>query len=1576
MAGYEQQEIAAKARLLFSHAKSIAETVGLQAAVATTGNVKIAKELKGVTSVSLEILDGISKVEDLGVDSSKWVNIHERTVGNISQILDIASSLPSVHLVPEQLVGAFPGLRRLVSALEYVRRKSLTVDKKERWRLLWLKKKHEKTVLSEAWKRLADAEQDLQDYKVMVQRAKRAAAAARDVLTRRVTCESKIPRCGGCMEQTVCTGAADCASSSCLDSIMFTSSSTGSAESYSDGFRDHEYQTEPSTPPCNLPSPLPNFIRKLPAPPDLDGLDSRTSSMDECSGDDSTDFDEHVLISSASTTCRCTPMGCTTGDKEPDESDFREFRQVTKEPSHAQTYLNEMDAQAAQYNGQSEMVIKDDSHQHSLEKYPPMFSPGTSIPSCRLAGDACAREQSNLMPRKSGDGGATPCLLTDFHYFDEETAVCQKRPEALPTNSLIPYLGSTTMDSVAPSPQTASREEGRVPTPALSSEGEVCISGSHRTFQEIASKPSSLAARVYKQNIPKEVPRPPRLNIESCAIEGESSIPASPPVGLVRSSLSPHASKIKRPGAHALSDHLTRESASPQVSRIKCPEQASPFSGDNGDSRVRMSPGKFSKGKIPTSPLSSKFQTGLPPVSPVGRGSTKSIGLACGNVHAEKSTSLSPQASRIRRASALSKQRLQQGSMVPISPSTQDSRACSLSPGSCKHGGSVPSSPCDSGPRATKLPTRGGKSEGGTPKTIGSIPKSRGTLQVQLPAARSSLRPQRAGNGCGGSVKRCLESSMVSAAAHAFSERGVSQALGRTPEKCPRPPDTQPKPSLSKPVPPSKPLPQRQQTIARQSVNTGSAFKRNSPRDPEVIGRVCDSTSTMNLQKDLVEEKPVHNKQQRCHPPFPYIPQLALESDLKSILMVYEDESGLPVDEPPSCAIISGPRGSGKSMLVTHFLNGEPAKKHFDRIFWLYVGDRSGASGETSILLNEFYNLVDTAFGESPSTALGPPHSVVSSGQESLVFKLSCLLKGKNVLLVLDDVVEHHVQLLGVFLKLEIAVLVTTCKSMPDWKVRRFHSLNVPPLGFLDAEKLFWKMSRHSSKVDNSISKEIIQTCAGHPLLTCVAGTLLALQVKGKQGGVLEGLCTVHGAVKGDATDVSGIFEACLDEILTHLDTVDKDMFLMMAVLPYGGYASKEMLQNLWALDSVEMVTKKMLQLHSCFLVIPEECSNPDSAWGLHNMHMTYVRDKVAYRKDLQVKMDYRQQRYLSSLANVRPWFPLKRFKLGRFWSRVGGVTVIERLLKCNMDELKKDYDLVHMLEVFLFDTGSYETAERLITLVMLFWSKTLKDDDVELAISTTNMGFVRETIGDIDGAEEMHRCALTAWASIFGNDDVRTSTAMGNLGSILVQQGGLDEAERLFRDSLSLQQAVCGLHQPNAIVTMGHLGKLLIDAERLEEAERLFLTSVSFVFDLLGGNHPCGTTALKNLGLVLDKRGKVVDAEQIYRSGLSLLVNTFGDMHPEVAMGMSDLGCFLEKRHRLEEAEKLHKIALAILKRVFGINHPEVAASMCNLGAVYARLHKFEDAEEMNRRALIVMEGLLGNDHPDVVALRECVSV
>lgn len=1601
MTAKEHREVVAKARKLIAHAKSISETVGLQAAVASTGSAKIAAELKGVTTVSMNILDCIAKADDMGLDFSKWVEIHERTVGDISQILEIASSLPSVHLLPGKLVEAFPGLKRIVAALEYVRRKSLTVDKKERWRMLWLKKQHEKNVLGEAHKKLEDAEKDLEEYKAMVQRAKRAAAAARDILTLRVTCESRIPKCNSYYsEMTPRADPVDCCSSSYSSSVSLTTSS-GSGGS----FGGHEYPNQPTTPPCTISSPLPNFIRKLPAPPDLDRLDSRSTSTDEGTDPGDSNFDAPMTVSRVSDPeCRSSVYDDQATSNREDLESMR-VRRGSRIPDNV--HIPRLQCGDRHRSGEcspstnasvpcSEMPGRHGNSVMRSGRNPPHFAQSPVLQLERVK----AFDEADC---KSEEDTSTPCLQTDFHCFDEEDTNDIGRQCHSPESSM--------MDSMAPSPQTKSREEAHVPTWVMSSEAEASVSGPLRISRDECSVVSSTSCNPQQDNRWEHTPSSgngkeisTEIIVHRPSLSISPSIPASPPsppVGRVAPVVQ-YGSNL----AGGLPDAITRAdsgdclAASPsnsqgryilpsslQGSRIGCPSRIGlPRTPDGHHNPDAFLSTKL-RGSIPLSPPANvsrgtismpRITTGAKiPSSPVTRDG--------------RSLSLSPGASKIRRPSNLLLPDLEARSSGTVSPSCMGSgELVAVFPSPKKQQGAIPVSPSSltkkgsSGTPVAGQPRRGIIPAPGAASKITSTSSSRGLLQVKLPAAPSPLRTTDTSGTPFKSARKRSEDQKTGSSTSCPMIRTPPISNARRVEKSRTPSIEEKKLIAPEASPATMPLRQRQQTIVRQAPKEASpalsartsnslpSARKSQVRQPPRASPRTSAITARKVPKSPVRAKNGEQGEKQCHLPYPYIPQLELESQLASIFL---EKKSADAEEPPACVIISGSRGSGKSMLATHFLNGAPARQHYDGIFWLNASELSKGTVDAVLLLREFYDLVIEAFGEDSTTALGSAHSIIIPSQDALVFKISCLLKGRRVFLVLDDVVDNHVHLLGIFLKLEISVLVTTCHEVPDWKVRRFHSLVVPPLLLNDAERLFWRVSMQATRVNNSISKEVIHTCAGHPLLLCVAGALLSQMVKGGKIGVLEALCTVHGAVKGGSSDAGAILYACLDELTALLDPLDRDLYLMMAVLPYGGYASREMLQNLWALENISAVAKKTRLLHSCFLVIPEDCSDPEAPWGLHNVHMKYVRDKVATRKDLQVKMEYRQQRYLCKLSTIRSWFPQKRYKFARFWDRVGGGSTVERLLKRNLDELKKNYSLVHMIEVFMYDIGAHETAERLITLVMLYWSKSLKEDDIELAIASTNMGFVRESVGDIEGAEEMHRSALSAWSVILGNDDVRLSMAMSNLGSVLVLHGGIEEAERLFRDSLSLQQAVHGLRHPDALLTMSHLGKLLIVSDRLEEAERLFLTCVSFVFDLLGGSHPYGALVLKNLGLVLNRRGKIVDAEQIYRSALSLLVNTFGDMHPEVAMGMSDLGCFLEKRNRLEEAEKLHKIALAILKRVFGINNPEVAASMCNLGAVYARLHKFEDAEEMNRRALFVMEGLLGNDHPDVVAMRECVS-
>ncbi|GMH34280.1 hypothetical protein BSKO_02114 [Bryopsis sp. KO-2023] len=1615
----KQHDIVAHARELRTTAKGVAETIGLQAAVASTGSAKIAAELKLVTDMSMDILDSMSKFEQGGTDKAKWADVHERTIDTIGQILEIASSLPSVYLVPGQLIEAFPGLRRIEAALEYVKKKSL-LKGGDYYGIFWRTKQREKHVLGEANKMLAAAEKDIREYRKMVQHAKKVATATREALALRVTRESRIPRYA-CLtgdelldfpEDNGDDVNAHRRSSSCCSSSSGLSIITTSKFLEDQGVGERKSE-----------SSLPSFIRTLPVPPPMDGLDIDSGSMtgDGWKSEDmSSDSPKHDLrgiydinmpiLRNLSETLRQLAKDSNVADLSRGDNgnsssvfsgDSSDVDEIKKNSSCIPEASMDLSAKLAKRLG---LVLPNHAPSPPPQfKNPPQESPrdGAWIPNSPgrrfihqksgpekdsqgpLSGPiSCADEVKGHAPSSSVENISTPPLKDCVQIFTppgssfcmEESPPASYESESevnappVPVAPARSFKAQRLTPSMLRSPRERedhSEKENAVAVPRASS----TQSRIRRSSQMKSSKSTPIGKGVGNQPSSIFVPLTPKgSGVPALSPSGSIPSPSSIPVPMLPpGSTIPRASSSKHFGGGSI-----------------------PTPPKNTLGFAPKSPGRIQKGPVPSSLKTlaegkqKKDDKGVPSImTPPGSASKRPFWISPRENDKSRSSKLDkgkdlpgklPGASphRSKQVSFTSRQDsgrptvIGRKSTLPKTSSTgvQTNKTVAVNkPGEEKKRSFWPRPRL--GSKSARILKRE-KKENEIPSTpLSARPAKCEKTAKSFTARRSQLgRPESL-------TRRSLQPPIYEGKS-LMPEKSMEQKkrsfwgrsrLGSKSTKAPK------KEAKASEIPTS-PLTSRSQKSSSRSFSTDRGRSATGAMEPLGSPGAMSYGSSALLQSGSFDDKSCHSLTQIV-----YLPRRAQETKLGAIFMEDDGMMGDMLTNFPPCTFVCGPSGIGKTALATHFLKKLPVKRHFDGTFTLHVGRRRGIEGEVVILLDELYRMVRKTFGSGRSDAPNS-HPSIHSNHDALVFKLGWILKGRRVLLLLDDVVNHHVQLLGVLLKLKISLLVTTRSDMSAWTGKRFHKVAVPPLDRVESERLFWKVSRRGPRVENSFPREILDACAGYPITICAAATLLSRKMRATKVGLKEALRLVHSVMTRQATTPYSALNSCLDETIGLLDPCDRDSYQMMGIVPSGSYASKDMLQNLWGLDSIDAVERKIRVFHSCLLMFPEDHGNSETAWGLHGLQSEFVRRKAASRKTLLSRMEIRQQQYLCNVPVFKNMFSLNRYELARFWERVGSLSMAEDMIKKSPNGLKSDYEFVHMMETFLFEIGIFDVAERLITLAGIYWSKNLREDNEEMAVSNANMGFVKERLGDIDAAGEAHRNALTAWRNILDKKDSRLPLAMTNLGSVLVTQGCFDEAEQLYRDALALQKAGFGLKNPDTILMMNQLGLLLLDMGRLEEAESLYRATVFLVCDVMGSTHPCVATFTKNLGFVLERQGKDIDAERMYRSALALFARVFGDMHPDVAMAKSDLGCFLEKGGRFREAEKLHASALAILEKLFGKNHPEVAASMCNLGAVYARLQKFEEAEQMNQSALYVLEGMLGNDHPDVVVLRDCVGL
>jgi tetratricopeptide (TPR) repeat protein/transcriptional regulator with XRE-family HTH domain len=227
------------------------------------------------------------------------------------------------------------------------------------------------------------------------------------------------------------------------------------------------------------------------------------------------------------------------------------------------------------------------------------------------------------------------------------------------------------------------------------------------------------------------------------------------------------------------------------------------------------------------------------------------------------------------------------------------------------------------------------------------------------------------------------------------------------------------------------------------------------------------------------------------------------------------------------------------------------------------------------------------------------------------------------------------------------------------------------------------------------------------------------------------------------------------------------------------------------------------------------------------------------------------------------------------------------------------------------------------------------------------------ETFALYEQAESLEQQALDIREQVLRPDDLDMAVSFDNLGFLSYEQGKYEQAEPLFQKAISIQEQALGPDHPDITIALRHLAFLYLMLEKFEQAEALLQRVVSIRERVLGPEHHYTGNALNNLAIVSHEQGKYEQAEALFRKGIHIQEQAVGPDHPDVANTLNNLGLVSYEQGKYEQAEAFFQRALRIWEQVVEPDDTIIAHVLSGLANVYRAQGEYEQAELLYQRAL-----------------------
>uniref|UniRef100_A0A8C4VPI1 Nephrocystin-3 n=1 Tax=Gopherus evgoodei TaxID=1825980 RepID=A0A8C4VPI1_9SAUR len=704
-----------------------------------------------------------------------------------------------------------------------------------------------------------------------------------------------------------------------------------------------------------------------------------------------------------------------------------------------------------------------------------------------------------------------------------------------------------------------------------------------------------------------------------------------------------------------------------------------------------------------------------------------------------------------------------------------------------------------------------------------------------------------------------------------------------------------------------------------------------------------------------------------------------------------------PAPIPP--LLVSGGPGSGKSLLLSKWIQLQQKRSPNTLILYHFVGRPMSASSESALIIKRLtLKLMQHSWLVSPLTL--DPAKLLEEFPRWLE-KLSARHQG-SIIIIIDSIdqiqqAEKHMKWLIDPLPVNVRVIVSVNVETCPQAWRLWPTLHLEPLNSKDVKRL---ISAECSCADVKLTKEqekkLEKHCRSATTCNALYVTLLAnlvhLPSAGSAGNIDEILQQCFQCQ--DTVSLYGLILRSVQESMLN----DKDKHLMREVLcvisvSHNGVSESELMELYPELSCVTLASlvhslhKMGMLTYGCGLLKFQHLQ----AWETVRLeYMEEGQNSIStYRRKL---IDYftvqlSQGRVTWRSADELPWLFQQQGNKQKLHKCLLNLFVSQNLYKRgHFAELLSYWQLVgkdkSSMAAEYFDSlkqyeKSCEEEESMIRLADLYETlgQFLKD-----------LGLLSQAVAPLQRSLEIRETALDP-------DHPRVAQSLHQLAGVYVQWKKFGNAEQLYKQALEISENAYGAEHPRVARELDALATLYQKQNKYEQAEQLRKKSFKmrqkaarrkgnlFGFALLrqralqleeltlGKDTPDNARTLNELGVLYYLQNNLETAELFLKRSLEMRERVLGPDHSDCAQSLTIWAAlYNEKKHydrrralapdhpslaytvkhlagKLDKAVPLYELAVEIRQKSFGPKHPSVATALVNLAVLYCQMKKHIEA-------------------------------
>ncbi|XP_053122456.1 nephrocystin-3 isoform X2 [Hemicordylus capensis] len=700
-----------------------------------------------------------------------------------------------------------------------------------------------------------------------------------------------------------------------------------------------------------------------------------------------------------------------------------------------------------------------------------------------------------------------------------------------------------------------------------------------------------------------------------------------------------------------------------------------------------------------------------------------------------------------------------------------------------------------------------------------------------------------------------------------------------------------------------------------------------------------------------------------------------------------------PAPIPP--LLVSGGPGSGKSLLLSKWIQLQQKHTPNTLVLYHFVGKPMSSSSEPALILKRLtLKLMQHSWSVSPLTL--DPTKLLEEFPRWLE-KLSAHHQG-SILIIIDSIdriqqAEKHMKWLidplPVNVRVVVSVNVETCPQA--WRL--WPTLHLDPLNAKDVKSLInEECSCAEVKLTKEQEKKLEKLCHSSTACSALYSSLLGRMIASAQSA--ENIDAILQKCS-QCQDTVSLYKLVLGSIQESLES-DRDRTLMKEILcltsvSHNGLSELELMELCPEL-SWTVLASLVYSLHKmCFLTYGCGLLKFRHLQAWETVRLEYMEEGqctfAAYREKL---IDYfttqlSQERVTWRSADELPWLfqqqgdkqKLQKCLLNLFVSQnlykrghFAELLSYWQLLGKEKSSMAAEYfnslklyekncegeasmislaDLYETLGRFLKDLGLLSQAIAPLQRSLEIRETALDPDHPRVAQSLHQLAGVYVQWKKFGNAEQLYKQALEISENAYGTEHPRVARELDALATLYQKQNKYEQAEHLRKKSFKIQQ--------KAVRRKGSLYGFALLRQRALQLEEL----------TLGKDTSDNARTLNELGVLYYLQNNLETAELFLKRSLEMRERVLGPDHPDCAQSLNNLAALNNEKKHYEKAEELYERALNIRKRALAPDHPSLAYTVKHLAILYKKLKKHSEALPLYERALKIYEDSFGRMHPRV---------